>query len=90
LKSLLSHPDRSCLECWHQWEQGRYKKYVRKECREENVVEYYVLMYENGKMRPVETTPGMGGGLKENDGGVNSTKIYCKVFCKCHNVPPAQ
>jgi hypothetical protein len=26
-------------------------------------------MYENGKMRPVETIPGMGGGwLKENDG----------------------
>jgi hypothetical protein len=31
---------------------------------------YYVLMYENGKMRPVETIPGMGGGrIKENDGG---------------------
>jgi hypothetical protein len=28
------------------------------------------IMYENGKMRPVETTPGMGrGGIKENDGG---------------------
>jgi hypothetical protein len=27
-------------------------------------------MYENGKMRPVETVPGMGGGgIKENDGG---------------------
>jgi hypothetical protein len=27
-------------------------------------------MYANGKMRPVETIPGMGGGvLKENDGG---------------------
>jgi hypothetical protein len=26
-------------------------------------------MYENGKVRPVETIPGMGGGgLKENDG----------------------
>jgi hypothetical protein len=25
-----------------------------------NMVEYYVLMYENGKMRPVETVPGMG------------------------------
>jgi hypothetical protein len=20
---------------------------------------------------------------------VNSTMIYCKNFCKCHNVPPA-
>jgi hypothetical protein len=26
-------------------------------------------MYENGKMRPVETIPGMGeGSIKENDG----------------------
>jgi hypothetical protein len=36
-------------------------------------------MYENGKTRPVETIPGMGGGgIKKNDGGVNSTLIYCK------------
>jgi hypothetical protein len=45
-------------------------------------------MYENGKMRPVEIILRMGG--KENDGGVNLTKIYCKHFCKCHNVPPIQ
>jgi hypothetical protein len=33
-------------------------------------------MYKNGKMRLVETIPGMGeGGIKENDGGVNSTMI---------------
>jgi hypothetical protein len=25
-----------------------------------NMVEYYALMYENGKMRPVETSPGIG------------------------------
>jgi hypothetical protein len=24
------------------------------------MVEYYVLLYANGKMRPVETIPGMG------------------------------
>jgi hypothetical protein len=31
--------------------------------------EYYVLLYENGKIRPVETVPGMkGGGIKEIDG----------------------
>jgi hypothetical protein len=32
-----------------------------------------------------------GGGIKENDGGVNSNMIYliyCKNFCKCLNVPP--
>jgi hypothetical protein len=28
------------------------------------MVEYYALMNENGKMRPVETVPGMGGGDK--------------------------
>jgi hypothetical protein len=34
------------------------------------MVEYYVLMNENGKMRPVETIQGMGRGkIKENDGG---------------------
>jgi hypothetical protein len=46
-------------------------------------------MYESGKMRPVETIPGMGGGaIKENDGGVNSNMIYCKYFCKCHSATP--
>jgi hypothetical protein len=36
-----------------------------------NVVEYYVLMYENGEMRPAESIPGMGGegGITETDGG---------------------
>jgi hypothetical protein len=49
-------------------------------------------MYKNGKMRPVETIPGMeGGAIKEMMEGVNSTMlylIYCKNFCKCHNVLP--
>jgi hypothetical protein len=47
-------------------------------------------MYVNGKMRPVESIPGMGvGGMKNNE-RVNSTMINYKKFCKCHNVPPAQ
>jgi hypothetical protein len=25
--------------------------------------------------------------IKKNDDRVNLTKIYCKHFCKCHNVP---
>jgi hypothetical protein len=43
----------------------------------------------NGKMRLVETIPGMGGGRKEYRKvmGVNSVMIYCKNFCKCHNIP---
>jgi hypothetical protein len=38
-------------------------------------------MYVNGEMRPVETIPEM------EVEGVNSTMIYCKNFCKGHNVP---
>jgi hypothetical protein len=44
-------------------------------------------MYENGKMRPVETIPGMGEGQRRIVEGVNPYMIYCKNFCKCHNVP---
>jgi hypothetical protein len=43
---------------WHLWKWGGYKERVW----EGEMVEYYVHMYENGKMRPVETFPGMGGG----------------------------
>jgi hypothetical protein len=44
-------------------------------------------------MKPVETIPAMGvggRGIKENGGRGNSNMIYliyCKNFCKCHNVP---
>jgi hypothetical protein len=47
-------------------------------------------MYANGKMRPVETFRNGGGEIKENNGGVKSTMIYYKKFCKCHSVPSAQ
>jgi hypothetical protein len=33
---------------------------IRKGCRR---VKYYILMYENGKIRPVETIPGLWGGV---------------------------
>jgi hypothetical protein len=33
------------------------------------MVEYYALMYENGKMRSFETIPGMGRRINENDRG---------------------
>jgi hypothetical protein len=46
-------------------------------------------MYVNGKIRPVETTPGMGAGRRMMK-RVNSTMIYCEHFYKCHNVPPVQ
>jgi hypothetical protein len=48
-------------------------------------------MNVNGKMRVVETIPGMGEEGKERMmNGVNSTRICCKNFCKCHNVPSLQ
>jgi hypothetical protein len=43
------------------------------------------------KKRLIETIPEMGGDrIKENDGGANSTMIYCKNFGKYSNVPPLQ
>jgi hypothetical protein len=51
-------------------------------------------MYVNGKIVSVGTVTGMGGRMKENGGGVNLSMIYviyCKNFCKWHNVPhPAE
>jgi hypothetical protein len=41
-------------------------------------------------MRPVDTIPGMGEGRRRIMEGVNLAKIYCKDFCKCHNLPTAQ
>jgi hypothetical protein len=37
-------------------------------------------MYVNGKMRPVETIPGIVGGGRMIE-GVNWSMIYCKNFC---------
>jgi hypothetical protein len=46
-------------------------------------------MYVHGTMRPVETVPGIEGqgGYRRMVEGVNSSMIYCKNLCKCHNVP---
>jgi hypothetical protein len=38
------------------------------------------------KMRHAKAISGMGEGREENSGGVNSTMILHKNFCKCHNV----
>jgi hypothetical protein len=47
--------------------------------------------YENGKMRPVETIPGMWeDGERRRMEGVDSTMIDCKNFCKCHSAPQVQ
>jgi hypothetical protein len=48
-------------------------------------------MYENGKMRPVKTIPGIGlGRIRENDGGAEFNYDILYNLCKCHNVPQVQ
>jgi hypothetical protein len=45
-------------------------------------------MYANGKMRPVETIPGMQGKVdKAIEGGSEFAYDYCMNFGKCQNVP---
>jgi hypothetical protein len=44
---------------------------IRKWCRRMNVVEYYALTYENAKLRPAETIPGMGEGRRMIRGEFN-------------------
>jgi hypothetical protein len=42
-------------------------------------------------MQPAEIVLRSGGrGMRENDGGVNVTKMYCKHICKYHSVSPVQ
>jgi hypothetical protein len=47
-------------------------------------------MYENGKMRSVETIMKSVGEKRRMVEGMNSTVIYYKNFYKYHNVPPVQ
>jgi hypothetical protein len=64
---------------------------IRKRCRRIKVWKYCALLYENGKVRPVETIPGRGEGrIKENDGRGEFNYEYCMKFGKCHNVPKVQ
>jgi hypothetical protein len=48
-------------------------------------------MHVNGKMILIGTILGMRAqGIKENGEGVNSPMIYliyCRNYCKCHNLP---
>jgi hypothetical protein len=45
-------------------------------------------MFENRKMRSVETIIRMEGErIKENDGGGEFNYDICKIFCKCHSIP---
>jgi hypothetical protein len=60
---------RKSRSCWGGGTNGR-GRITGKGCRRGIWWKYSVLMYENGKMRPVAAIPGMGvGEIKENDGG---------------------
>jgi hypothetical protein len=69
---LYSYLKQTKKSFFQKWRTGRLKtgpvgasgrgEDIRKGCRRVNMVEYYVLMCENGKMTPVEAVPGMWGG----------------------------
>jgi hypothetical protein len=37
------------------------------------------------RMKMLKLFQEWGMRIKESDGGMNLTMIYCKNFCKCHN-----
>jgi hypothetical protein len=51
---------------WYQWR----AEGVGKGCRG-RIWWKYVLKYDNGRMSPIKTIPGMGGGEKKENDGVN-------------------
>jgi hypothetical protein len=55
---------------------GRGKD-VEKGCRRVSIVQILCTHVWKQKMRPVETIPRMGGGVKKNDGG---SDFNCDVF----------
>jgi hypothetical protein len=62
---------------------GRYKERMLKGEYDENIMHSCMKMEK-------QDLYSKNGGIKENDGGMNSTMIYCKHFCKHHNVPLVQ
>jgi hypothetical protein len=48
---------------------------------------YFLFMYENSTMRPVEIVLRWGRRKKENNLRVKS-EIYCQHMCTCHNESP--
>jgi hypothetical protein len=41
-------------------------------------------------MKLVKTILNRGRRMRENDGGVNLTKVHCKLIWKCHNETSVQ
>jgi hypothetical protein len=64
---------------------------IGRECRRVKMVQILCIQVHRWKNEICGNYSMNGGeGIKENDGGVNPTMIYCKNFGKCHNVQPAQ
>jgi hypothetical protein len=53
-----------------------------------NMVDVFCVVYENRIMKLVEIVLRRGDGKRENDGGVNLTKIHSVHIYKCHNISP--
>jgi hypothetical protein len=52
-----------------------------------NMVDYLAFMHENRRMKPVEIVLRRRRRLRENDGGGESNKLYCKHIGKHRNAP---
>jgi hypothetical protein len=66
---------------------------IRKRGWKENIVEIFcihVCKWKNETCSNYFRNGGDGNKGGGGGGGVNSTMIYCKKFCKCHNVPLVQ
>jgi hypothetical protein len=62
---------------------------IRKGRMSVNMVDYFVFIYENRRMKPGEIVLRRGkGDVKKQWRGVNLTMIYYKYICKYHNVSP--
>jgi hypothetical protein len=51
---------------------------------------YFVFMYENRRMKPVEIILRRERETRENSVGLNLAKRYCKHICKYHSAFPVQ
>jgi hypothetical protein len=49
---------------------------------------YFLHMYKDGTMKPVEVILRRGTGKRENKGWMDQTGVHCTHIWKCHNETP--
>jgi hypothetical protein len=82
-KQTRRRQNRFCLGSWSQWEGEN----IRKGSPRVKLVEICCTQV-NGKMRPVETIPGVREGeIKKNGGGVNSIWYVVRTFANVTMYP---